>query len=40
MTRPKRAPHAYLDRQILRRTTNTRRRELAQRYEIGADAIH
>ncbi len=36
LTRP---PHAYLDRQVFICATNTKRRELAQRYEIGVDNI-
>ncbi|WP_433855750.1 amidohydrolase family protein [Streptomyces kronopolitis] len=36
LTRP---PHEYLDRQVFVCATNTKRRELAQRYEIGVDNI-
>ena len=32
-------PHEYLDRQVFICATNTKRRELAQRYEIGVDNI-
>lgn len=35
----KRPPHEYLDRQVFVCATNTKRRELAQRYEIGVDNI-
>ena len=35
----KRPPHEYLDRQLFICATNTKRRELAQRYEIGVDNI-
>ncbi|MEV6396296.1 amidohydrolase family protein [Streptomyces sp. NPDC051907] len=35
----KRPPSEYLDRQIFVCATNTKRRELAQRYEIGVDNI-
>ncbi|MDJ1133044.1 amidohydrolase family protein [Streptomyces iconiensis] len=35
----KRPPHEYLDRQLFVCATNTKRRELAQRYEIGVDNI-
>ncbi|CAL9401964.1 amidohydrolase family protein [Streptomyces sp. enrichment culture] len=34
-----RPPHEYLDRQVFVCATNTKRRELAQRYEIGVDNI-
>ncbi len=35
----KRPPSEYLDRQVFVCATNTKRRELAQRYEIGVDNI-
>ncbi|MGW7577164.1 amidohydrolase family protein [Streptomyces sp. NPDC054765] len=35
----KRPPHEYLDRQVFVCATNTKRRELAQRYEIGVGNI-
>ncbi|MBT2405859.1 MULTISPECIES: amidohydrolase family protein [unclassified Streptomyces] len=35
----KRPPSEYLDRQVFICATNTKRRELAQRYEIGVDNI-
>lgn len=35
----KRPPHEYLDRNVFVCATNTKRRELAQRYEIGVDNI-
>ncbi|MEU7435919.1 amidohydrolase family protein [Streptomyces sioyaensis] len=35
----KHPPHEYLDRQVFVCATNTKRRELAQRYEIGVDNI-
>ncbi|MFI9718959.1 amidohydrolase family protein [Streptomyces sp. NPDC052396] len=34
-----RPPHEYLDRNVFICATNTKRRELAQRYEIGVDNI-
>lgn len=35
----RRPPHEYLDRNVFVCATNTKRRELAQRYEIGVDNI-
>lgn len=39
LRRAEAAPHEYLDRQLFICATNTKRRELAQRYEIGVDNI-